>query len=224
MPDPRIDAVRERPILFSGEMVRAILAGTKTMTRRVVRLTDNGYAKEVGGHRRWHLADPDAIAASPYGQPGDRLWVRERMRVTHVGHVDGRAVGIRVRYEADGADSGVLPYPSRLKGVPQVGKCLAYGGYREASRLTLRVTGVRVERLQAITPDDVLAEGVPMVPRCGCEPCAQQSGWCPADASEQVLAFAALWDSINGKRDGCSWSANPWVWVVSFEREEAKST
>lgn len=77
--------MRERPILFSAPMVQALLAGTKTQTRRAAKLTDAGHAKEPRGHRRWHPGDPDAVAACPYGKPGDRLWVRETFVIGYPG-------------------------------------------------------------------------------------------------------------------------------------------
>jgi hypothetical protein len=86
---------------------------------------------------------------------------------------------------------------------------------RWASRLTLEVTDVRVERLQAISGEDVRAEGI-AVDRCPCEACGRTSQMCPATATDHIMAFAQLWDAINGKR--ASWSANPWVWVVAFRR------
>jgi hypothetical protein len=74
-------ATREHPILMHARSVRGIIEGRKTQTRRVVKLTAAGHVKEPGGHRRWHPGDPDAVLACPYGQPGDRLWVRETFMV-----------------------------------------------------------------------------------------------------------------------------------------------
>lgn len=86
---------------------------------------------------------------------------------------------------------------------------------RWASRLTLEVTEVRIQRLKAISGEDAAAEGV-SVPRCECEVCRRSSAMCPADASAHVLEFACLWDSING--DSAPWSCNPWVVASSFRR------
>lgn len=77
--------VIEKPILFSGEMVRAIMDGRKIQTRRVVNRTDAGRVKLQGSHKNWHLDDPYCVQACPYGQPGDRLWVRETFAVSHRG-------------------------------------------------------------------------------------------------------------------------------------------
>jgi hypothetical protein len=214
---------RERPILFSGAMVRAILEGWKTQTRRVVRFTPAGHVKEPGGHRRWHPEDPDAVLACPYGQPGDRLWVRERFtywerresdavlepgesrdhqhpgfhklceRLTH----DGEDY---VQYLADGALRTLSEWPARHDVydhcVGRFGRVIpSIHMPRWASRLTMEITGVRAERVQDITDAGAEAEGA-------------QNG--------NVAVFAALWDSINDSR-GTGWDRNPWVWVVEFK-------
>jgi hypothetical protein len=188
--------VKERPILFSGPMARALLDGTKTQTRRLVKPQPNEDGLSIDSEpieygRAWRGSD-GSIRNCPYGVPGDRVWVRERMRVAAIEHEAGKAVRVQVVYEADGARSDWLPYPERLA-PPVMRKCLAYGGYREASRIDLEITAVRVERLQAITVPDIEAEGF---------------------ANE--LAMSVLWDEINGKR--APWASNPWLWVVSFRR------
>lgn len=222
----------EHPILFSGPLVRAIIEGRKTQTRRVVQpqpppdtnswtyiasSTDRSRSGRFVPRRALDLGSVpahlvgEALRLAETGPPvacrynADRLWVRERMRVIATSQkLNGsRPDSIRVRYEADGVESGPLPYPERLNGVPVIGKCLSYGGYREASRLSLGVTEIRVERLQAITEEDAQAEGV-----------------CPRADLPSRVAFADLWNRINGKRPGCSWEANPWAWVVSFKRLE----
>lgn len=212
----------ERPILFSEAMVRAVLRrvagddGTpKTQTRRV----------NTGGRCR-------------YGESGDRLWVRERMRVIDLSPPTHPA-SVRVRYEADGAESALLPYPARLKGEPAIGKCLPYGGYREASRIVLGVASIRSEPLHAITPADILAEGVRypiwrgrggafIVNDDGTETALSElrsryTPWRYVDNTARLTAetmltacFAALWDSINAAR-GYPWASNPRVDVVTFE-------
>ena len=202
---------RERPILFSGPLVRAILEGRKTQTRRV--LTPQPYQPGNPGYWSWPKSKKigycwyegetnPPVELCPYGQPGDRLWVRERQRVAEIDEFDPHPLGVRVRYEADGQESSLLPYPGRLKGKPVVGKCLSYGGYRESSRIQMEVTGIRVERVQDITEADAQSEGVDLGP---------WPSW--------SVAFAELWDQINAKR-GFSWDANPWVWVVEFPRIE----
>jgi len=224
----------ERGIIMGAWSVRQILAGRKTATRRVIKPRNRWVARDLKQaterdeyHRAGGAGDGSMLRGAIaglvqgclHGQPGDLLWCRERQRVieTWVPGPDG--MGIRVRYEADGAESGWLPYPERLKGTPVVGKCLAYGGYRESSRLTLRVTDVRVERVQDISEEDARAEGV-----TGHDPEPVDEGgtiyaWPGRSSAPCPRAhFAHLWDSINGRRPGCSWADNPWTWAVSFER------
>ena len=226
--------MKERPILFGGPMVRAILAGQKTQTRRLVKPQPERVHEHMDGRirvpdgwqwRECYGADDgggfDQILASNcmYGAPGDRLWVKE----THT-----RASGEigRVAYAADGwagcvahdGGGGLLRIPHGwIAGHSQKnGRYFGLGAYggkwrpsihmpRWASRLTLSVTSVRAERLHDISEDDARAEGVEHA-----EVAADLlvTGW-------YRDAFAVLWDSINGKRG--PWSSNPWVWCVSFE-------
>lgn len=209
--------VNERPILFSGEMVRAILDGRKSMTRRVVNLR-RAKDKALADFALERAGDEFIERHCPYGQPGDRLWLRERQRVTRCRTVD--AFEVRVTYQADGAESPWIEYPARLRGKVEIGKCLAYGGFRESSRIDLEVTGVRVERVQDISGEDALAEGI-SIPRCGCDVCAHSSSMCPADATAAIEEFAVLWDSINASR-GHPWANNDWVWVVEFKVAEVR--
>lgn len=223
--------VREAlPILFSPAMVRAERAGLKNQTRRVVK----PQPQDVEG-ATWleHPERPgffapcrdelgrgvlDAIGPAircPYGTAGTLLWVRERMRV-----IELRGGSIRVRYEADGAESDWIDWPERLKGTPRVGHCLAYGGFREASRTLLKVWRVRVERVQDISEEDARAEGISCWV-CGAPVLTSNEDDCACFRGGGARhSFEALWDSINGKRLGCSWEANPWVWVVDFVRFE----
>jgi hypothetical protein len=111
--------------------------------------------------------------------------------------------------ESGDEESEWIQYPERLKGIPIPGKCLAYGGYRESSRLTLEVMAVRVERVQEITPEDAEAEGIAEYMKKN-----RLGGY-------YTTAFARLWNSINAKR-GFSWESNPWVWVVEFSNITAE--
>lgn len=190
--------MKERPILFSGAMVRAILDGRKTQTRRV--------AKEFAGRD-----DLDLILrrfphqnGCPYGQAGDRLWVREAFSGPWCMEAQGGMAATppskwgatsRIWYWADGSPThGDWTRPRPSIHMP-----------RWASRITLEITGVRVERLQDISEADAVAEG------CG------QDGSVDGVyvANNPRGAFFHLWRQINGPG---SWDANPYVWVVSFRR------
>lgn len=202
--------MKERPILFSGAMVRALLAGTKTQTRRVakpVKHPDLGNLYSPGAlvleHEPQHVID----RACPYGQPGDRLWVREtwmNLRGTGLEVVTGS----RELY-AYGADTPRGSYGDDQR------KCFGLKWRpsihmpRAASRITLEITGVRVERLQEISMADALAEGVNVHHDHHEKP--RTSIYSP------VQAYRDLWEQINGEG---SWEANPWVWAVEFKRLE----
>ena len=186
--------MRERPILFSGEMVRAITDGKKSMTRRVVLLPNNAM------DAAWIMCH------CPYGQPGDRLWVRETWKTC-------RPDSFAVRFRSDNSTMIVPSHIPVEYGAPwSDGASWRPSIYmpRWASRLTLEVTAVRVEGLQDITNDDAMAEGV-----------HAESGPVRGVSSLAAAQFAVLWDSINGNRPGCAWADNPWVWVVSFKRVNA---
>lgn len=197
--------MKERPILFSGAMVRAILDGTKTQTRRVIsnvatigRVTEFGRSDTTGydwtmrdSRLRWNdLRHKQLIDRCPYGQPGDRLWVRETFqRFTDDGEI---------LYKAGPAGFEAMNELKRDE-CPEARWRPAIHMPRWASRITLEVTGVRVERLQEISGADAVAEGVrSRLP----------------DNGIAVAEYRDLWEGINGAE---SWSANPWVWVIEFE-------
>ena len=192
--------MKERPILFSAPMVRALLNGTKTQTRRVAKLTDAAHVKEPRGHRRWHPADPDASMASPYGQPGDRLWVREAWKA-HSTFDNLPPRDIPQTYVWYMADEGYKAESRHRNGMFMP---------RWASRITLEITAVRVERLQDISAADAQAEGI--VPD-------GDGGWHLADTrhymGDPISSYASLWEYINGAD---SWAANPWVWIIEFKK------
>jgi hypothetical protein len=206
--------MKEHPILFSAPMVRAILEGRKTMTRRVIKLEDltrhPDYDKWYGDrvwswrvlpYKSWTDRTHESfLSLCPYGQPGDRLYIRESARVINV---RGGSREIDIEYQADKLFATV-PYPARLTPAPK-GKLLANGTYREASRIRVEITAVRVERLQDISEEDAECEGIQFMRDI-------------PDADETLAArqlFEILWDSINAKR-GYGWNANPWVWVIEF--------
>lgn len=188
----------ERPILFSAPMVRAVLNGSKTQTRRVAKLTDAAHVKEPRGHRRWHPADPEARLACPYGQPGDKLWVRETW-----------AHGVHA-LAANRDEDGPFVYAATDSIQHRLGDKWTPGihMFRWASRITLEVARVRLERLHACNEVDAIAEGAKAAD-CTYE----HPSWTP-----YRLGYCKLWESINGPG---SWDKNPWVWVVEFTRHNA---
>lgn len=212
--------MRERPILFSGEMVRAILEGRKTQTRRVISpqpawdaVREEWTYEDRRGVSRWSgPMGPAAcslhyglLPSCPYGAPGDRLWVRETHAIVPA-TAYRQSTGVRQIEDPSDPDMAAIYREGWERSPPSRWRPSIYMP-RWASRLLLEVEEVRVERLQAITEEDARAEGV--------QPAETTDG----DLSF-ALGFADLWDSINGKRPGCAWSENPWVWAVSFRRME----
>ena len=209
--------MKEKPILFSGEMVRAILDGRKTMTRRVIDF--NKIARKTGctnatlaysnTFKSWAVVDGNGSADMclvncPYGQPGDRLWVRETF-------CDRNNNGEQIKplYRADGQEYEYGDgWHFEAKWKPSIFMPRMY------SRITLEITNVRVERLQKINNADALAEGTPGT---WVENSEYPGGYEENENKVHVFFFRQLWDSINAKR-GYSWDANPWVWVIEFRR------
>lgn len=200
--------MKERPILFSGEMVRAILDGRKSQTRRIVkrRAKDEGEWLSIRPDRGY---TPETIAAQfpcPYGSVGDRLWVRESFSFREYDPSIIEEMDPIFWYWADGNPAwGNFSWPKPSIHMP-----------REACRAVLEVVAVRVERLQDITSADAWQEGVRPVgvaehPGDGCD-----DRWENPEALT-LDAFRDLWDGIN-KKSGHGWDANPWVWVIEFQR------
>lgn len=189
---------KERPILFSAPIVRAILAGEKTQTRRIVKPVRGFEHNDILKYGMpcaadpwavwWHSSVTDRVGClqeCPYGVPGERLWVREAWK-------QGES---RVWYRADG-HMDVKGWPWK-PGIHM---------FRHDSRITLEITGIRVERLQEISEADAEAEGI-----TGDDALIGQIN------NPFRTAFADLWESIHG--DG-SWAVNPWLWVIEFRRLE----
>lgn len=216
--------MKERPILFSGPMVRALLDGTKTQTRRIVK----GERAARGLESGWHLKpygfltnQQFAKAACPYGQPGERLWVRETFKAIASGEIrDGYG---EVRYGWAYQANAATRWNERptiihdLTGQPATGPMQfrpvpwkpSIHMPRRASRILLEITDVRVERLQDISEADALAEGINLQ---RVESYAAKGSTKPA-----MRTYCDLWGAINGDAGPNSWAANPWVWAVSFK-------
>jgi hypothetical protein len=216
--------MKKRPIIFSGPMVRAILDGRKTQTRRVIRGA-HGAASIYAGNRDglWVIQRfgdaAQAVIRCPYGCPGDRLWVKETFCLECSYEVGGYPPPFRdgrpIKYY--GGDGGwqwwkqphyraTDPTPDLDIGTGDPGVIWRPSMFmpRWASRIMLEITAIRADRLQDISVEDTWAEGV--LPGRG----------------DAVAAFADLWDRINGKR-GYGWDANPWVWVVEFRKIEVQA-
>ena len=221
----------ERGMIFNGEMVRAILDGRKTQTRRVIQSaarTMQARGLEVISHRApgdkwygdyvfsmrdrngvWHdFTNEQLLAKCPFGQPGDRIWVRETWAEAGAGAPDLKLY--RANYPAH--------VPTHYENVPpaeDVRWTPSIHMPRWASRILLEITDVRVERLNDISEEDARAEGIIDGGCLNCgepEPCG-----CANPEPDATDAFAYLWQSIYGQEN---WNANPWVWVIEFNRIE----
>ena len=197
--------MKERPILFNGEMVRAILGGRKTQTRRVIKpQPPNGTEKVMFNPTSFepdygfYFAPHGGKYKCPYGVPGDRLWVRE----TH-------AIVPRTAYaQSDGVQQVLRPDDNHDAAIFKAGWDLSPPGRwkpsihmpRWASRILLEITDIRVERVQDIRCKDLTAEGIN-------EPYIRP----------RHRKWLELWNSINEKK-GFGWDVNPWVWVIEFRR------
>lgn len=219
--------MRERPILFSTPMVQAILAGRKTVTRRTVKpqppeddapLATGWFHPETAdggpGPHTFGVYGVDWHVRCPYGAPNDWLWVRETWS----------ARTARGFWAASARDVGSLDvkiyrasWPTPSRPAPPHWLSPIYMP-RWASRITLEVVSVRVERLQEITEEDARAEGVR--PSDAAVVFQNDASGRPHQRSDMGMthlgAFAVLWDQINGKR--APWASNPWVWRVEFRR------
>lgn len=216
--------MKESPILFSGAMVRAILSGQKTQTRRPMMM------RVCGGRRTpvpatFTREEATRTAIVPCAA-GDLAWVRETFYCddafagdySDVGHVGApRAGGVleaewqeSLYYRADGEP--ILEFEEGSIWRPSIHMP------RWASRITLPLVEVRVERVQDISAEDARAEGV-TVPRCDCEVCSRGLAICPADATSYIEGFRDLWVATYGRE---AWEANPWVWVIRWEKAEVR--
>ncbi len=213
---------KERAILFSGPMIRAILENRKTQTRRVIKpqppewFSDSDakcslYAPTkvdrdgelYPGPEVFGFYNEDQGWPCPYGMPGSGLWVRETHFIS----------ALSLKHQI--FDRNNTWYRATDELPPHLTKWRSSIYMpRWASRITLEIVSVRVERLQEVSEEDVVAEGVGL------------TSWCAGRDWPRTAGFAQLWDSLNARR-GYGWSVNPWVWVIEFKRllsnAEAKS-
>lgn len=251
LPEARA-AVKERPIIFSAPMIRAILAGTKSQTRRLITRANSYRDGYRASAKQWdaldwssdkifvdggpspagnpgpylHVPDADGDCSHriyPQWQPSDQIWVRETWADVNTADGPGfayRADGGFMQPEFDGEDFGAGPsynyekYPGNysmwmydlLAGAPDHGWRSPIHMPRWASRITLELTSVRVERLQEISEADCYAEGIG----------GASGGTQTAEFGGAQRHFRQLWDSLNDKL--APWASNPWVWVLEFGR------
>lgn len=209
--------MKERPILFSGPMVRAILSGAQTQMRRALKpqpYFDNRgllwweWSRSAGSASIDPVGQPsdEWLKHCPYGAPGDVLWVRETWAPCEAPIRSGF-----IQYAADGAIGRRVSLLGVWVGKPSKWRPSIHMP-RWASRLSLRIKSVRVERLQEISDVDAISEGIAHnVLRDGGYSLPDTSHY---HASDPRASFCSLWESINGAG---SWAANPLVWVVEFE-------
>lgn len=198
---------KTRPILFKGEMVKAILDGTKTQTRRIVKPQPvvDSFWPNSNSCIEWDDIVNSTIyyvqcGHCPYGKMGDHLYVKETWLEDRIPELAPDEHGtLHYRATGDATINARWTECKKWKSAMFMPKW--------ASRITLEITDIRVQRVQEISKEDAKAEGVT----------------CTLDEYLElprtvVEAYAELWDSINGKKKGCGWADNPWVWVLEFRR------
>lgn len=223
--------MKERPILFNAEMVKAILSGRKTQTRRVIKLPliDKDMGCELAGNELAGEVAAGDYRNCPLGKPGDQLWVREAFRMAKSLDIHSprevadlsMSAGYKnpwapIQFEADGGRTGKWTGFDTPPVVTEPGKLRpSLHMPRWASRIQLKISNVGVQRLQDISSGDAVREGICQLPASGrycINPGDQYFGGASHSAKE---VYSWLWESIYGEG---SWGANPWVWVIEFER------
>ncbi|OZQ45261.1 hypothetical protein [Klebsiella variicola] len=228
--------MKERGMIFNAEMVRAILDGRKTQTRRIMKvqpesnqlglllITDSTKHSDIG---KYHWAESNAtgnhvrskLFSCPFGAVGDQIWVRETFQGPLFDYelmdeyLEDSSKFEKPEFCQYAADGGHRPEYQDADDNLRHGWRPSIHMPRWASRILLEITDVRVERLNAISQEDAQAEGMEL------------TGWRPTysdpDSGGEVMTpydnFAQLWESIYGEE---SWKANPWVWVIEFKRVE----
>ena len=199
--------MKESPIIFSGEMVKAILEGSKTQTRRIIKHkdgVDDAYRRQLslqdtGREKDWIIETKLGETLErdyPYGTQGDRLWVRETI---DNGRDPKNPQVVTPTYRADG--SKVKMELAWYQGISKGKTTSSIYMPRWASRITLEIESIRIERLQEITEEDAIAEGI----------------FVESPSVRHIDFFEYLWDSINFSR-GYGWQTNPWVWRIQFRK------
>lgn len=198
--------MKERPILFNCPMVRAVLDGSKTQTRRVMKPQPSNVINQLFIWKDNATPLDELLALCPYGQPGDRLWVRESFWGCDLpGHGERPCVVYDDEWHGkDYRPTVARPWARKFGRIPSIHMP------RDCSRITLEITAVRVERLQDISEEDSVAEGIERTARQW-KSYGGPGGFCRSPIS----SYRSLWESINGTD---SWGANPWVWVIEFRR------
>lgn len=200
--------IKERQILFKGPMVRAIIEGRKDVTRRIAKRNHNGHVCKV--RKCWHIDDPNAVLACPYGKPGDRLWVKETWAETEQAGI--HPADSYIVYRATDPDWETM---EGWKWKPSLFMRRAY------SRILLEITDVGIERLHSITEKDAQREGI-TEKEAGCLECGEcheQQERCQNYTPSYRDGYVNLWEEIDGEG---SWMLNPWVWRIEFKVIEIK--
>lgn len=223
-----VKIMKERPILFSGAMVTAILEGRKTQTRRVVKPVRGYEHNDILKYGMpfaadpfavwWHSSETDRVGClqeCPYGKPGDRLWVRESWRAFNPTFQQVGGSGVFARMPMRVYANPPIENESIIEFKADNSKGVGYKPSihmpRWMSRITLEITNVRVERLNDISYDDTKAEGWG----------GYTNSLTPTDDPFEIAGnspstwFRKLWDHINGKKH--PWESNPYVWVIEFK-------
>lgn len=202
--------MKERGVIFNAEMVRALLDGRKTQTRRPVKFPvhDKNLGCELAGNELAGELSAGNYLNSAFGKPGDRIWVRETWAEAGASAPDLKLYRANYPEHVPSIYENVPP-AEEIRWTPSIHMP------RWASRILLEITDVRVERLNAISEEDARAEGIIDGGCLNCgepEPCG-----CANPEPDATDAFAYLWQSIYGQEN---WNADPWVWVIEFKRVE----
>lgn len=212
-----MEKVSEKPIIFSGPMIQQILVGNKTMTRRVVRdqesvepLLDNpgqgNWVHKNTLHPCDYTCTREPFDLCPYGKPGERLWVREAHRIVAFELSIGLA---KVQYPADDSIWSHMPNKLPVTVSDRLRPSIHMPYW--ASRITLNLTNIKVERIQDISNEAAKAEGMD----------ASESVERNDGSPDYTVPFQNAWRLMHGVDNAQSWEANPWVWCISFRRLES---